>query len=107
MSMLIANEYQRMWLKDRKEFHRKKKQNKHKFIENDFEWWLKLHKTNKCFCVIWYIRCGPLYQQQLPHCGSHESPEKVKIAFSVCLRKALALSLSIWVYTVFLSETRT
>lgn len=52
MHMLIANEYQRMWLKDRKEFHRKSKQDKHKFIENDFEWWLKLHKTNKCFCVI-------------------------------------------------------
>lgn len=99
MHMLIANEYQRMWLNDRREFHRKKKTDKHPFIENDFEWWLKLHKTNKCFCPIWYIL-------DAAHCASHESymhigPEKVATAFSVCLRKALALSLSGWVYTGF------
>ncbi|XP_034473199.1 uncharacterized protein LOC117780681 [Drosophila innubila] len=53
MSMIIGGEYARMWLRDRDEFQAKNINNsKAKVIKNDFEWWLKLRKTNKCFCSI-------------------------------------------------------
>ncbi|XP_023163154.1 uncharacterized protein LOC111594191 [Drosophila hydei] len=52
MSMLIGMEYARIWLKDRDLFQKKRNDSKAKFIHNDFDWWLKLRKTNKCFCTI-------------------------------------------------------
>ncbi|KAH8392234.1 hypothetical protein KR215_003686 [Drosophila sulfurigaster] len=53
MAMIIGNEYARMWLKDRDEFQAKTDLNrKKKVIKNDFDWWLKLRKTTKCFCPI-------------------------------------------------------
>ncbi|EDW64405.1 uncharacterized protein [Drosophila virilis] len=50
MAMLIGWEYARIWLQDRDNYQKKKQTAKKKFIQNDFEWWLKLRKTNKCFC---------------------------------------------------------
>lgn len=52
MSLMIAGEYARMWLKDRAEFHEKTFPKKKKIIHNDYDWWLKMRKTDKCFCAI-------------------------------------------------------
>ncbi|EDW11663.1 uncharacterized protein LOC6576225 [Drosophila mojavensis] len=52
MAMLIGMEYARIWLKDREAFQKKRDDSKVKFIKNDFDWWLKLRKTNRCFCSI-------------------------------------------------------
>ncbi|EDW29324.1 GL19643 [Drosophila persimilis] len=53
MSMILGWEYARIWLRERDEnvkLH--KKAAKPKTVKNDFEWWLKLRKTNKRFCKI-------------------------------------------------------
>ncbi|EDV94181.1 GH25193 [Drosophila grimshawi] len=53
MSMLIGMEYGRTWLRDRDEFQKKHDSKAQvKFIKNDFEWWLKLRKTNRCTCSL-------------------------------------------------------
>ncbi|KAH8404875.1 hypothetical protein KR222_007837 [Zaprionus bogoriensis] len=53
ISLMLAGEYARTWQEDREEFQKKTdNKRKKKFIKNDFEWWLKLRKTNKCFCSI-------------------------------------------------------
>ncbi|XP_064535445.1 uncharacterized protein LOC135426319 [Drosophila montana] len=51
MGMLLGGEYARIWLQDRDRFQKKFFQSKPKIIPNDFEWWIKLRKTNKCFCT--------------------------------------------------------
>lgn len=53
MSLLLGGEYARMWLKDRDEFREKTYEKPKKVIYNDIEWWLKMHKTDRCFCAIW------------------------------------------------------
>lgn len=52
MSLLLGGEYARMWLKDRDEFREKTYEKPKKIIYNDIEWWLKMHKTDRCFCAI-------------------------------------------------------
>lgn len=52
MHLLLGNEYGRIWLKDRDEFRAKTFGIKTKIIHNDYDWWVKLRKTDKCFCVI-------------------------------------------------------
>ncbi|XP_030377265.1 uncharacterized protein LOC115626142 isoform X2 [Scaptodrosophila lebanonensis] len=53
MNMIIGWEYARMWLRERDEFRKlRDRAAKPQFIENDYEWWLKLRKTNKRFCCI-------------------------------------------------------
>lgn len=107
MSLLMAGEYQRMWLKDRNDFHKQLHKSKKLAIENDFEWWLKLRKTNKCFCVIWENnRMVPqcLTKAVRATCCVHLLTGKVKLHF-LCLRKALARSSALFLsefYTGFL-----
>ncbi|KAH8255800.1 hypothetical protein KR038_010885, partial [Drosophila bunnanda] len=51
MACLIGGEYGRIWLKDRDDYVKKRiKAVKPKFIQNDFEWWLKQRVTTKRFC---------------------------------------------------------
>ncbi|XP_017056410.1 uncharacterized protein LOC108098186 [Drosophila ficusphila] len=51
MPLLIGWEYARIWLKERDKFIKQRERAvKAKFIKNDFEWWLKLRKTQKKFC---------------------------------------------------------
>ncbi|KAL7742943.1 hypothetical protein ACLKA6_002088 [Drosophila palustris] len=41
MSLVLGWEYGRQWLKERDEFHRQVGNAKRRFIENDYNWWLK------------------------------------------------------------------
>ncbi|XP_022227881.1 uncharacterized protein LOC111077783 [Drosophila obscura] len=53
MAMIISWEYARIWLRERDANVAQHEQAaKPKTVNNDFEWWLKLHKTNKRFCKI-------------------------------------------------------
>ncbi|ALC40019.1 CG31816 [Drosophila busckii] len=53
MSMLIGMEYARMWQRNRDKYTVKRQAAMGgRDFKNDYAWWLKLHKTNRCFCSV-------------------------------------------------------